>query len=252
MDALSRFSCKFCDFTTLNFNRLLDHTWDKHSLGIGFSYLCDISSCPNKYTNIQSYRRNIKAKHSWFFERCVKRYENNNERDAEIDQEINPVEFDENMKQEEQNGVGESVETFSFADYDHVKEIASFLLKLGEKYGTTTEASCFVTEKIVHILQLENKIRFSMFKSSIERNNQNFVLHHVTEQILTCESPFGIAFQTFAGKKALNEHVKNQKEFIEPKEVSLGFDPMTQKQDTILTFLLLFLCFLNNTQQLFL
>ena len=88
-----------------------------------------------------------------------------------------------------------------------------------------------------------------MFKSSIERNNQNFVLHLVTEQILTCESPFSIAFQTF---HVLNEHVKNQKEFIEPKEVSLGFDPMTQKQDTILTFLLLFLCFLNNTQQLFL
>ena len=50
---------------------------------------------------------------------------------------------------------------------------------------------------------------------------------------MTCESSFGIAFQTFAGKKALNEYVKNQKEFIEPKEVSLGFDPITQKQDTL-------------------
>ena len=94
MDALSRFSCKFYDFTTLNFNRLLNHTWEKHSLDTGFSYLCDISSCTSKYTNIQSYRRHIKAKHSWFFERYVKRYENKNERDAEIDQEVNPVQFD--------------------------------------------------------------------------------------------------------------------------------------------------------------
>ena len=137
------------------------------------------------------------------------------------------------MEQEEQDGVGESEETFSFEDFDHVKEIASFPLELREKYGTTIEASCFGTEKLVHILQLENKIRFSMFKSTIKINNQNFVLDHETEQFLTCESPFGIAFQTFAGKKALNEYVKNQKEFIEPKEVSLGFDPMTQKQDTI-------------------
>ena len=50
---------------------------------------------------------------------------------------------------------------------------------------------------------------------------------------MTCKSPFGIAFKTFAGKKALNEYVKIQKEFIEPKKVSLGFDPMTQKQNTI-------------------
>ena len=91
MDVLSRFSCKFCDFTTLNFNKLLNHIWDKHSIDTGFSYLCDISSCTNKYTNIQSYRRHIKAKHNWFFERYLKRYENNNGRDVEIDQKLNSV-----------------------------------------------------------------------------------------------------------------------------------------------------------------
>ena len=58
-----------------------------------------------------------------------------------------------------------------------------------------------------------------MFKSSIKKNNQNFVFDHETDQILTCESPFGIAFQTFTGTKALNEYIKNQKESIEAKEV---------------------------------
>ena len=114
------------------------------------------------------------------------------------------------MEQEEQYGVGETEETFSFADFYHVKEIASFPLELCKKDGVTTEALCFVSEKIVHILQLENKIQFSMFKFSIKRNNWNFVLDHETGQIFTCESPFGIAFQTFSGKKALNEYVKNQ------------------------------------------
>lgn len=59
-------------------------------------------------------------------------------------------------------------------------------------------------------MQLENKIQFSMFKFSIKRNNGNFVLDHETGQIFACESPFGIAFQTFTGKKALNDYVKNQ------------------------------------------
>ena len=48
-----------------------------------------------------------------------------------------------------------------------------------------------------------------MFKSSIKKKSQNFVLDHETQQILTCENPFGIAFQTFAGKKAPNEYIKN-------------------------------------------
>ena len=47
-----------------------------------------------------------------------------------------------------------------------------------------------------------------MFKSSIKKNNQNIVLDHVIEQILTSESPFGITFQTFTGKKARNEYVE--------------------------------------------
>ena len=62
------------------------------------------------------------------------------------------------MKQEDQDEMGQSEETFSFANFDHVKEIASFLLELREKYGTTSEASYFNSEKIVHIGQLKNKI----------------------------------------------------------------------------------------------
>ena len=66
-------------------------------------------------------------------------------------------------------------------------------------------------------MQLVNKTRFSTFKSSINKTNQNFVLDHEIEKILTCEGSLGIAFHVFAGKKAINEYVKIQKEFIEPK-----------------------------------
>ena len=36
-------------------------------------------------------------------------------------------------------------------EFDHNQLIACFLLELHEKNGTTTEASCFVNEKISHI-----------------------------------------------------------------------------------------------------
>ena len=48
------------------------HSWDKHSLQAGFSYTCDISSCCKQFKNLQSYRRHVKSKHLWFFERYMK------------------------------------------------------------------------------------------------------------------------------------------------------------------------------------
>ena len=37
------------------------------------------------------------------------------------------------------------IDNISFAEFDHK---AFFFLELREKYGTTTEASCFVSEKV--------------------------------------------------------------------------------------------------------
>ena len=98
----------------------------------------------------------------------------------------------------------------SFSDLNHNQHIACVLLELREKYSTTTEASCFFSETVSHILQLENEERYAMFKESITRNNPNFVIDHETETLLTCESPFSIAFKKFYGKKTLNEFIKNK------------------------------------------
>ena len=65
------------------------------------------------------------------------------------------------------------IENISFADFDHNQFIACFLLGLREKYDTTTEASCFVSEKVSHILHrltwvliqcLKKKIVYRMFQ----------------------------------------------------------------------------------------
>ena len=73
MDNLARFACRFkdCNYTTSNFNRLMNHCWDKHSLDQGFAYKYDVSSCSSKFTNIQILRRHLKSKHLWFLEKYL-------------------------------------------------------------------------------------------------------------------------------------------------------------------------------------
>ena len=139
----------------------------------------------------------------------------NRDREIDIDENFdNENVFNDNdMEQFEHKYEGQDpdhIDNISFADFHHNQLTAFFFLELREKYGTTTEASCFVSEKVSHILQLENKVRHAMFQESIRRNNPNFVIDHETETLLTCESPFSIAFKKFSGKKTLNEFIKNK------------------------------------------
>ena len=57
MDNLARFACRFkdCNCTTSNFNRLLNHCWDKHSLDPGFAYKC---VCLVAQANLQTLKLN--------------------------------------------------------------------------------------------------------------------------------------------------------------------------------------------------
>ena len=72
-----------------------------------------------------------------------------------------------------------------------------------------------------------------LYTKSICQNKPDIILDHESELILTCESAFAKAFKKFSGKKNWNEFVKNQEYFIEPKQISLVFDPTTQREDTI-------------------
>ena len=215
----------------------MNHCWNKHSLDPGFAYKCDVSSCTSKLTNIQSLRRHLKSKHLWFHEKYLQRYGRVENEDVDLDENsenenVISMQLDESGVSSGENNESDC-ENVSFSDFDHEKLVANFLLELREIYDTTTEASCFVSDKVMHILQLENKIRYSMFTKSIRQNNPEIILDHASELISTCESTFIKAFKKFSGKNNLNEFVKNQEYFIEPKQISLWFDPTTQKEDTI-------------------
>ena len=87
MENMARFQCKIaeCDYASTNLNKYLNHTWDKHSLNIEFSYKYDKSDCTNQHKNVQCFRRHLKGKHYCFYEKYVKYHQNQLSRGREID-----------------------------------------------------------------------------------------------------------------------------------------------------------------------
>ena len=80
------FYCKYPEYSSISFNRVLNHSWERHnSISQGFEYKCDISSCTRKYSNIQSFKRHLKSHHSWFYDSFVRPYAgDNHNRQAEV------------------------------------------------------------------------------------------------------------------------------------------------------------------------
>ena len=58
----SLFSCQKeqCQYTSTEFNKTLNHVWDKHGLTARFLYQCGVAGCTRKFTNIQTYRKHAR------------------------------------------------------------------------------------------------------------------------------------------------------------------------------------------------
>ena len=133
---MARFYWKIvqCDYATTDFNRYLNHTWDKYSLNVGFS---DCTTIPVNMKMFKAFGDILKQKNYWFHEKYVKRYENDLNRDRKIDLNENfnneNVFNDNDMEQFGHEHEGQNpdyIENISFADFDHNQLIACFLLEL--------------------------------------------------------------------------------------------------------------------------
>ena len=73
------FTCRKndCPVKSTKFNRVLNHVWDKHSIEKNFSYKCRFSGCLTNFKNLQSFLRNCKKKHEWFFQSHMLYYKGN-------------------------------------------------------------------------------------------------------------------------------------------------------------------------------
>ena len=146
-----------CLYESVSFNKVLSHTWDKHSLTRNFSFKCQISSCKRRYTNLQSFRRQVKSKHCWFFEQHMKYFNIQQAAADEADLSVNNPGIQEvdDLKQEyfSEAPREDLQEGFSGLDTDessvnHFDLIANLLLELREKYNMNTSAPCFISEKL--------------------------------------------------------------------------------------------------------
>ena len=135
MDNLARFACRFndCNYTTSNFNQLLNHCCNKHSLDAGFAYKCDVSSCTNKFTHIQSLRRHHESKNLWFHEGKAENENADLDENSENENEIPMLLNESSVNSEENNEL--DCEIMSFSNSDHKKLVANlFKRNLWDNY----------------------------------------------------------------------------------------------------------------------
>ena len=226
-----KFLCQFesCLFQTCSFKRLLQHTWDKHSLSYNSKYTCNISGCPKAYTNHQSYRRHVKASHNWFYEIHFK----GNSRscgEADLTENIDDSENHDQNNELSFEDEGQEVHGNIALDADEI--ISDFLLELREKFNVTTDCTCFVSQKVIDILCLDRKMFVSIIKKSLTEN-ENFVMDYETDTILSSKSIFHNSCCRFTGKKALTGYITDKPHYIKPNEIPIGFNADRHKSDTL-------------------
>ena len=201
-----------------NFNKTLNHVWNTHGLPAGCSYQRGVSDCTRKFTNIESYRRHARDKHTWFYNTHLKRYDKNasisdpfllTASNDQGDEDNNTV--DNSLNDAVNNGSdlthncdvdmrvsGNGEEVLHYKDFNQDVIVGSFLSGLRENFNTTTEAICFLSEKINKIICLEIKV--SMIKESLKRNHNDVLTDYETELIMDCVTHLPSHLKSLQGK----------------------------------------------------
>ena len=115
---------------------------------------------------------------------------------------------------------------------NHFDLIANLLLELREKCNVSTSATCFISEKLGHIVEQDR----NMFANKILKvlhKDENFVQSYELRMTVQMVSPFVKACRKFTGQKSLSTYIKAKKCFVEPKELQVGFNPGTAKEDSV-------------------
>ena len=133
------------------------------------------------------------------------------------------------------NSTWESV----FDSFNSEQATAKILLELSENFRTSTAATCFISEKIKYILDIDRQIHMKILIKSLRKDIEDavppsyIVFSYETNAIIAFQNPFSKACSKFSGEKSLSEYIKRCESFVEPLELSLGFNAEMQKADTI-------------------
>ena len=235
-------SSETCLYATGNFNRLIKHIWDKHSLESCFKHKCGISDCPRLFTNDQSFLRHVQKLHPWYFEKHMQIYNkvkngqhnntvtlqqeiytgeeghsNINVRETERETVELQVEGNDKIGNKENDDSDDAVSLG-----DCLEQVANFLLELREVFHSTTEAKSFVAKKVGKMLELDRKFLSHQIKKVLAKSG--VPLSHEADMILDSENPFVRACSKFKGKKALSEYISKKSNYTEPLEIKINND----------------------------
>ena len=126
-----------------------------------------------------------------------------------------------------------------FNSFNFEQALAEILLELREIFKTSIAATCFVSEKIKTIFDIDRQIHMKLLKRSLRKNAEDaappsdIVFSYETNATISSQSPFSKARSKFSGEKSLSEYIKRCDSFAEPQELSLDFNVKMQKADTI-------------------
>ena len=234
----TNFYCKYgeYEFKSLSYNRLLNHVWDKHKFEQGFSFVCRISSCSSKFTNLQSYRRHAKKTHECFFEQHMKYFKSSR---GQLPEEQTECEENENFSGSE---AGNEYQDFIRNDRNEIDSdlelnfeniIGEILLDLRENFNVTTKATCIISGKILDVINTDRQILVNKINKSLHKNLADVNLDFETKAILNSESPFFSACQKFCGDEALSKYFNQKDCYIEPEERVIDYDYESGKPDFV-------------------
>ena len=234
------FVCQFrpCNFVSYSFKRLVRHCWDKHSICRGFQFVCGVSGCTKGYVNIQSLHRHIKSGHRSFYElHYNKQTEDGEELIENAEDDSVSVGGEASCLEELTEPTIDVPEDFEF-DGDVTNHrpddiVANVLVELKKDFNSTTECTRYISEKMKEIIRLDREKLISEIKGSLARNQPTFKIDLETEALMSCESPFALSFGKFTGQKSLNNHVCSRESYIASKQISLGYDSVLNKDETM-------------------
>ena len=82
------------------------------------------------------------------------------------------------------------------------------------------------------IIDSDRKLFSSVLRHSFVESGIREIGHQVNS-LLKSESRYSTACKHFTGEKSLSNFVQNKKEFVDPQELIIGFDPDTEKNDIV-------------------
>ena len=225
-----RFKCLSfgpCGYYSVDYNHMIKHIWDRHSLEPGFSVTCGIASCVNKFTSDRCFRRHIRSKHKQFHLKYIKFTEEGNKKEANDDDVAIIASYvddnDNNQEMDHDDDDNKANDENHVSDFDAL--LADSLIELRERHNLTETALSAVCEKIISVLRIDRKHHCSQIKRSLKNNNPTINLDHETKLILECPSPFNIPLKKYSNTHSLTSFIKAKKEYVEPQEYLLGFQP---------------------------